>query len=159
MAEEKVTAIGDVKSATDFLKERVEKTDAGYVLKKTDAVAFMAAAGVPEAAHKQVLNAESLLFQGMYQLTADKLIENIGVAKKAGTDVSKEPVIAQSKITTLGGKHRMVATSTRTGTAPRTGEPTQSYGRFRLISDLNRTIPKDARNDFVERCKKACGAV
>lgn len=159
MADDKVTVINDVTHATAFLKERAEQTDTGFALKKSDAVAFMAAAGVPEAAHKQVLNAESMLFQGMYNLTTEKLIENIAAAKKAGTDVSKDAVTAQSKITTLGGKHRMVATSTRTGTAPRTGEVTQSYGRFRLISDLNRTIPKEARADFVDRCKKACGAL
>ena len=154
--EEKVTSITDLDSATSYLKGCVEDTGAGLVLKKSDAVKFMAAAGVPEAAHRQVLNAEALMFQGIYNLTADKLMENIAAAKKEGIDVSKEPVNAQCKITTLGGKHRMTATSTRTGTAPRTNEPTQSYGRLRLISDLNRQIPKDRRAEFVERCKKAC---
>jgi hypothetical protein len=157
--DEVVSSIGDVESGVKFLKDRIEETPDGYTLKKADAVAFMAASGVPEAAHKQVLNAEGLMLRSLYQMTGDKLMEKVNLAKKAGINVAEEPVTAETKVATLGGKHRFVATSTRMGISPKTGEKTQSYGRCRLISDLNRAIPKEERQSLVDNCKKACGVI
>lgn len=154
---DELTPITDVESGVAFLKDRIEETKEGYNLKKTDAVAFMTAAGVPEPAQKQTIAAESLLLRSLYKLTSDKLVEKIAEAKKSGVDVKTEPVIAVTKAATLGGKHRFVAASTRMGISPKTGEKTQSFGRCKLITDLNRTIPKEERQSLVDSCKKACG--
>ena len=150
--------IADLDSAVKFLKEHAEETEVGYNLTRKEAVKFMASAGVPEAAHKQVQSAEGLLLNGMFRLNCQKVLQNIDKAKKAGVDVKVEPVVAISKITTLGNnKHRIVSTSSRIGTVPKTGERTQSFGRTRIISDYNRQISKEDRLTFVDDCKKHCG--
>lgn len=150
--------IGDLDSAVKFLKEHAEETEVGFNLSKKEAVKFMASAGVPEAAHKQVQTAEGLLLNGMFRLNCQKVLQNIDKAKKTGVDVTTEPIVAVSKITTLGNnKHRIVSTSSRVGTIPKTGERTQSFGRTRIISDYNRQISKEDRLNFVADCKKHCG--
>lgn len=156
--EEKVTSVvSDLPSAVAFLKEKAELGPNGFSLKKQDAIAFMAAAGVPKAAHKQVCDAENLLLQGMFELTTSQLLVNIEEAKKKGIDVASTPVKSNFACATMSGKHFMQATSMRNGRNPKTEEITKSFGRVRLVTDMKRSIPKENRQDFIDRCKAACG--